>query len=57
MVAKNSMDLNRNYGAVKYLRQSARMGYVVDNGCTTERATAFAHAATGLAQRLGSQRL
>ena len=33
------------------------MGYVVGKGCTTELATAFAHAATDLVKRRGSQRL
>ena len=51
------MDLNGNYGAVKSLRQAARIGYFVDNGYTTELATAFAQAATDLSKRLGSERL
>lgn len=49
------MDLNSNCGAVKSFRQAARIGYFVDNGYTTELATAFAQAATDLAKRLDSE--
>lgn len=51
------MDLSSNHGAVKSVRQAARLGYFAENGYTTELATSFAQAAAELAKRLGSDAL
>ena len=51
------MDFSSNHGAIKSVRQAARMGYFVEHGYTTELAASFAQAAVELAKRLGSDTL
>ena len=50
----DGLDLSSNHGAVKSLRQAARLGYFVEHGYTAELVTSFAQAATKLAKRLGA---
>lgn len=50
----DGMDLSSNHGAVKSVRQAARLGYFAEHGYTTEIATSFAQTAVEMAKRLGS---
>lgn len=50
----DGLDLSSNHGAVKSVRQAARLGHFAEHGYTAEIATSFAQAAAKLAKRLGA---